>query len=294
MNGKHIAAIVIVLIVAIVAYNSTFTVSPRQRVILVQMGKIVGQNYAPGLHFKWPFIQQAREFDRRTRTLSGKIKRALTSENKNLGVEYFVKWRIDNTVKYYLATHGNADRARALLTQSVENDLLAEYSKRTIEEAISGSHKQIVAAVQVQVNQDTKALGVHIVDVGIMQLSLPEKVSKSVYDRMRSKRQEVIRALRAKGNAAAKEITADAKRERTVILAKAYRQAQKIKGQGDAAATRIYGNAYKKDPDFYSFYRSLQVYRQNIGDGDFLLLKPDGKLFKYFNPAIAAGAGNNQ
>lgn len=294
MNGKHIATVAIVLIAAIVAYNSVFTVNPRQRVILVQMGKVVGQNYEPGLHFKLPFIQHARAFDKRTRTLSGKIKRALTSENKNLGVEYFIKWRIDNTLKYYLASHGNADSARALLTQSVENDLLAEYSKRTIEEAISGSHDQIVAAVQVQVNQDAKALGVHIVDVGIMQLSLPEKVSKSVYDRMRSKRQEVIRALRAKGDAAAKEITADAKRERTVILAKAYRQAQKVKGQGDAVTTKVYGKAYKKDPDFYSFYRSLQVYRENMGDGDFLLLKPDGKLFKYFNPGVAAGAGNHK
>ncbi|MDA3921394.1 MAG: protease modulator HflC [Salinisphaera sp.] len=294
MNGKQIAAIIIVLILAYVAYDSVFTVNPRQRVVLVQVGRIVGQNYAPGLHFKLPFIQHVRAFDKRTRTLAGKINRALTSENKNLSVDYFVKWRIDDTVKYYLSTHGSSDSARALLTQSVENDLLAEYSKRTMQQAIDGNRNQIVAAVQVQVNQYAKSLGIHIVDVRIMQLNLPKKVSKSVYDRMRSKRQEVIRTLRAQGDAAAKEIRADAERERTVILAKAYKQAQTIKGQGDAAAAKTYGQAYKQDADFYSFYRSLQVYRESIGKNDLLLLKPDGKLFKYFNPAIAAGAGIGQ
>lgn len=290
MKGKQIAAILIVLIVIIVAYNAIFTVNPRQRVILVQLGNIVDQNYQPGLHFKIPFIQSALAFDRRTRTLTGKIKRALTSENKNLGVEYYIKWRIDDTVKYYLATHGDTDRARGLLTQLVENDLLAEYSKRTIEEAISGSHNQIVTAVQVQVNHDAKTLGVHIVDVRIMQLSLPPKVSQSVYKRMRSKRQEVISTLRAQGDAAAREIKADAKRERTVILAKAYRKAQSIKGQGDATAAKIYGNAYKKDPNFYSFYRSLKLYRNALGGDDLLLLRPNGKLFQYFNPAKSANS----
>lgn len=294
MNGKQIFALIVVLIAAYVAYDSMFVVTPRQRVVVVQMGEIVKAEYEPGLHFKIPFVQTVHRFDRRVMTLTGDIDRVLTSENKNLSVDYFVKWQITDPVQYYLSTHGNADQARRLLTESVENDLLAEFSKRTIRQAVGDDRNEIVAAVQVQANQAAKQLGLDIKDVRIMKLDLPEKVSDTVYERMRSERQEVIRTLRAQGDAAAKEIRSDAERERTVMLAKAYKQAESVRGQGDASAARIYADAYKKDPNFYSFYRSLQVYRDSIGDDDFLLLKPDGKLFKYFNPAVAAGAGKQK
>ncbi|MGN8157093.1 protease modulator HflC [Salinisphaera sp. RV14] len=294
MNGKQIFALILVVIAAYVAYDSVFVVTPRQRVVVVQMGKIIGSQYQPGLHFKIPFVQQVHRFDRRVMTLTGDIHRVLTSENKNLSVDYFVKWQIAKPVKYYLSTHGNADRARSLLTESVQNDLLAEFSKRTIRQAVGDDRNEIVAAVQVQVNQAAKQLGIDVKDVRIMKLDLPSKVSDTVYERMRSERQEVIRTLRAQGDAAAKEIRSDAERERTVVLAKAYKQAESIRGQGDAKAAQVYADAYKKNPGFYSFYRSLQVYRQSIGDKDVLLLKPDGKLFKYFNPALAAGAGHQK
>ncbi|WP_423820995.1 protease modulator HflC [Salinisphaera sp. SPP-AMP-43] len=291
MSAKQIVALIVVVIAAYVAYDSMFVVTPRQRVVVVQMGEIVGADYDPGLHFKMPFIQRVYRFDRRVMTLTGDIDRVLTSENKNLSVDYFVKWKIADPVKYYLSTHGNADRARSLLTESVENDILAEFSKRTIRQAVGDDRNEIVAAVQVQVNQAAKQLGIDIKDVRIMKLDLPEKVSDTVYERMRSERQEVIRTLRAQGDAAAKEIRSDAERERTVILAKAYNQAESTRGEGDAQAAKIYADAYQKDADFYSFYRSMQLYRDSIGDDDFLLLKPDGKLFQYFNPALAAGAG---
>ncbi|MES1953538.1 protease modulator HflC [Salinisphaera hydrothermalis] len=294
MSGKQIFALIVVLIAAYVAYDSMFVVTPRERVVVVQMGEIVGSQYQPGLHFKIPFVQKVHRFDRRVMTLTGEIDRVLTSENKNLSVDYYVKWQIADPVKYYLSTHGNADRARTLLTESVQNDLLAEFSKRTIRQAVGDDRNEIVAAVQVQVNEAAKQLGIDVKDVRIMKLDLPSKVSDTVYERMRSERQEVIRTLRAQGDAAAKEIRSDAERERTVVLAKAYKEAEMIRGQGDAKAAEVYANAYKKDPKFYSFYRSLQLYRQSIGDNDVLLLKPDGQLFKYFNPALAAGAGSTK
>ncbi len=289
MNPKQISIIVVVLLAAVVAYASTFTVTPRERIVLVQMGEIVGADYDPGLHFKLPVIQTVYRFDRRVMTLTGDIERVLTSENKNLSVDYFVKWRIVDPVKYFLATHGDVSRARSLLTESIENDVLAEFSKRTIRQAVGDDRNEIVAAVQVQVNQAAKQLGIEIQDVRIMKLDLPDKVSDTVYERMRSERQEVIRTLRAQGEAAAKEIRADANRERTEVLAKAYNRAEQIRGEGDATAAGIYAKAYTKDAEFYRFYRSMETYRQSIGSDDFLLLDPKGELFQYFNPAVGAG-----
>ena len=288
MNPKQISIIVVVLLAAVVAYASTFTVTPRERIVLVQMGEIVGADYDPGLHFKLPVIQTVYRFDRRVMTLTGDIERVLTSENKNLSVDYFVKWRIVDPVKYFLATHGDVSRARSLLTESIENDVLAEFSKRTIRQAVGDDRNEIVAAVQVQVNQAAKQLGVEVKDVRIMKLDLPDKVSDTVYERMRSERQEVIRTLRAQGEAAAKEIRADANRERTEVLAKAYNRAEQIRGAGDATAAGIYAKAYTKDAEFYRFYRSMETYRQSIGSDDFLLLDPEGELFQYFNPAVGA------
>lgn len=291
MNAKLTVTLVAVLIVAWLIYASTFFVTPRDRVVMIQMGEIVGSEYDPGLHFKLPLIQTVHRFDRRVMTLTGDIERVLTSENKNLSVDYYVKWRIVDPVKYYLATHGDATRARSLLTETVENDLLAEFSKRTIRQAVGDDRNEIVAAVQVQVNQAAQQLGIQVEDVRIMKLDLPDKVSETVYERMRSERQEVIRTLKAQGDAAAKSIRSDADRERTVLLAKAYNQAEHIRGDGDASAAGIYAQAYSKAPEFYRFYRSLQLYRDSIGDNDILLLDPSGQLFQYFNPAIAQGAG---
>lgn len=284
MSGKQIVAIVVVAIALYLALDSVFTVDVRERVVVVELGEIVGQNYEPGLHFKVPIIQEVRRFDRRILTLTEDIERVLTSENKNLTVDFFVMWRIMDTVDFYLSNQGSEARARSLLTEIVENDLLAEFSKRTIRRAIDDDRNEIVAAVQVQANQDAQELGIEIVDVRIMRLDLPDPVTESVYERMRSERQEVIRTLRAQGDAAANEIRADAEREQTIILANAYREAQEIRGEGDARAAEIYANAYGQNASFYSFYRSLELYRDTLGDNDILILEPKGELFEYFNP----------
>ena len=288
MSPKHILLIVIVLAIVYTAYDSAFIVGERERVVVVQLGEIIGQDYDPGLHFKVPYVQKVRSFERRVMTFTEEIERVLTSENKNLAVDFYVKWRIKDTVDYYLSTQGSEQRTRDLLTEIVENDLLAEFSKRTIRQAVGDDRNEIVAAVQVQANQDAEELGVEIADVRIMRLDLPDEVSESVYERMRSERQEVIRTLRAQGDAAAQEIRSDAERERTIILADAYSQGQVIRGQGDAQAAKLYADAYQKNPTFYSFYRSLQLYRDSLGSDDLLLLRPDGELFKYFNPKPSA------
>lgn len=288
MSGKQIFAIIVVLFIGYAALDSAFIVDERERVVVVELGEIIGQNYPPGLHFKLPFIQTVHSFDRRVMTFTEEIERVLTSENKNLAVDFYVKWRINDTVDYYLSTQGSEQRTRELLTEIVENDLLAEFSKRTIRQAVGDDRNEIVAAVQVQANQDAKELGVEIEDVRIMRLDLPEEVSESVYERMRSERQEVIRTLRAQGDAAAQEIRSDAERERTIILAEAYSQSQEVRGEGDARAADIYARAYQENPTFYSFYRSLQLYRESLGSDDLLLLNPGGELFQYFNPQVDA------
>lgn len=287
MNGKHIAAIIIILILGYTALDSAFTVGERQRVVVVQLGNIVGYNYDPGLHFKLPFIQKVEYFNDRVMTFNSEIKRVLTSENKNLTVDYYVKWRIADTVNYFLSTHGNRTRARSLINQIVENDLLAEFSKRTMAQAIDDDRNEIVSVIQVKSNQNVKELGIHITDVRIMRLNLPEEVRDAVYSRMRSEREEVIRALKAQGDALAKEIRSDAERERAAILAKAHANAQAIKGGADGRAAAIYANAYTQYKNFYNFYRSMQMYRQSIGNDDVLVLQPDGKLFQFFNPGDA-------
>lgn len=284
MSGKQIVAIIIVLILGYTAMDSAFTVGERQRVVVVQLGAIVGQDYDAGLHFKLPFVQDVRLFNDRVMTFTSEIKRVLTSENKNLTVDYYVKWQISDTVDYFLSTQGNRMRAQSLLNEIVENDLLAEFSKRTMSQAIDDDRNEIVSVVQVKANQDAKELGIQITDVRIMRLDLPNEVRDAVYRRMRSERQEVIRALKAQGDALAKEIRSDAERERAAILARAHSQAQTIKGSADARAAAIYAHAYKQHQTFYNFYRSLQLYREAIGKDDLLVLQPDGKLFRFFDP----------
>lgn len=284
MSGKQIIAVVVLAVAFYLALDSMFTVDVRERVVVVQLGEIVGQDYEPGLHFKVPVIQDVRRFDRRILNLKGDIARVLTSENKNLTVDFFVKWRVTDTVDFYLSNQGSEARARSLLTEIVENDLLAEFSKRTIRQAVNDDRNEIVAAVQVQANDDARELGIEVVDVRVMRLDLPDPVTESIYDRMRSERQEVIRTLRAQGDAAANEIRADAEREETIILADAYRRAQTIRGEGDAEAAAIYAGAYGRDEPFYSFYRGLELYRDTLGDNDILILEPEGELFEYFNP----------
>jgi membrane protease subunit HflC len=251
----------------------------------LRLGQITGTDLPPGLHFKLPIVEDVLTFDGRLLTLDDKIERVLTSENKNLKVDYFAKWRIEDTATYYVSTGGNEARALSLLTEIVGNDLLAEFSERTIQQAVADNRDEIMAAIKVKANQDAKDLGIQVVDVRIKRIDLPDDVSESVYARMRSEREEVIKALQSQGEAAAREIRTDADRQREVIVSTAYNKAETVKGEGDATATDTYAKAYTKNEEFYSFYRSLEAYRAAWSNrDDLLVLEPDGEFFQYFNP----------
>lgn len=288
MNGKQITVLVTLALAIILVMGATFVVDERERVVTLRLGQITGTDLPPGLHFKLPIVEDVLTFDGRILTLDDKIERVLTSENKNLKVDYFAKWRIEDTATYYVSTQGSEARALSLLTEIVGNDLLAEFSERTIQQAVADNRDEIMAAIKVKANQDAQELGIQVVDVRIKRIDLPDDVSESVYARMRSEREEVIKALQSQGEAAAREIRTDADRQREVIVSTAYNKAETVKGEGDANATETYAQAYTKNPEFYSFYRSLEAYRSAFSNrDDLLVLEPDGEFFQYFNPPSA-------
>ena len=284
MSGRQITTGIIVLLLIWLAVACTYSVGQYQRAILFRFGKIERTNMAPGLHFKLPFVEGAKTFDGRIQSLDTAPQQFLTANKRNVKVDYFVKWRIDDTVQYYKATGGQKEAAEDRLASIIRNELRNEFSSRSIQQAVSGQRTQIMQSLDKQANKEVQGLGIKVIDVRIKRIELPDVVSKSVYDRMRAEREQVAKHVRAEGKEQAEQIRANANRQRTVILAKAYAKAQKIRGGGDAKAARIYNSAYAKAPEFYRFYRSLQVYRNGWNSKqDMLVLEPDSALFKYFN-----------
>lgn len=284
-NSLKFAAIGL-LILLVVGSFSVFTVDQRERAILFRLGEIVRTDYQPGLHFKVPFITNVRKFDGRILTLDESPDRFLTSEKKNLMVDSYVKWRIDDVGKFYQRTGGDERTAALRLSQILRDGLRSEIAKRTLQEVISGDRAQIMEILTENANRQVSELGISVVDVRIQQVDLPAEVSDSVYRRMEAERARVAQDFRSRGAEAAERIRADADRQRTVILAEAYRDAETIRGEGDAKAADIYARAYNKDPDFYALYRSLNAYQSSFRDkGDVLLLQPDSEFFRYFNKA---------
>jgi membrane protease subunit HflC len=263
--------------------SSAFTVKEWERAILFQFGEVVRTDYSPGLHFKIPIVNNVRKFDGRVMTLDAEPERYLTAEKKNLIVDAFVKWRIEDIKQYYTAMGGDADRTNVRLSQIIKDGLRAEFGKRTIQEVVSGERKLVMEVLAVNTEAQAKNFGIRIVDVRIKRIDLPEDISTSVYRRMEAERARVAKDLRSRGAEAAERIRADADRQRTVILAEAYREAEQQRGKGDAKAADLYATAFKRDPEFFSFYRSVNAYRESFKDkGDVMLLEPDNDFFKYF------------
>lgn len=278
-----------VLLIAIVAFlivlisGSFFTVDQRERVLLFQLGEIKGADFKPGLHFKLPFFQRVLRFDRRILTLDNQTENFLTIEKKNVEVDFFVKWRIIDTTNYYRATGGQELVAMDRLAAIVNPGLRAQFGSRTIRQVVSGERNEILDAVRKIAADRVDELGIEIVDVRVKRVDLPKDVSESVYQRMRAERTRVASDLRARGAEEAERIRADADREAQITLANAYRESEKLRGEGDAKASEVYAKAYGQDPEFYKFYRSLNIYRDSFGTRDnILVLEPDGELFKYF------------
>ncbi|MFO1436395.1 MAG: protease modulator HflC [Gammaproteobacteria bacterium] len=281
------------LIAAFVFWGSTFVVNERELAVTLKYGKIYRTDYAPGLHFKVPVIMEVRKFDKRLLNLDGDAQRFLTKEKKDVIVDSYARWQIDNVDKYYRATGGDENRAIELLQSSINSKLREEFGKRTIDDVVSGERGAVMGIVTRAAGESGKDIGAKIVDVRIKRIDLPPEVSASVFGRMRAERERVARDLRSRGDEAAEKIRADADRERTVLLAEAYRDAETLRGEGDARAAEIYSGAYDADREFYSFYRSLAAYRAGFaGKDDVLVLQPDSDFFKFFNQPHSPAAAN--
>ncbi len=264
-------------------WAAVFTVDERQEAILFQFGEILEADFEPGLHLKMPFINNVRKFDKRILTIDQKPERFLTREKKDLIVDSYVKWRIVDVVQYYKTTQGDELTAGRLLYENINNGLRDEFGKRSIQEIVSGDRAQIMSLMTQQASERAKSLGIEVVDVRVKKVDYPERVSNSVYQRMRAEREREARDFRSKGHEASERIQADADRQSSILLAEAYRDSEIARGEGDARATEIYAEAYSKDKEFYKFYRSLTAYKKTFSNaGDVILLEPDSEYFRYF------------
>jgi len=281
---KHISGVLIALLALIVFSSlSMFTVNQWQYVIVRQLGEIVSIKQQPGLYFKVPLLQDVRFFDTRLRTLDpSESERFITSEKKNVLVDYFVKWRIVDAKQYFVSVAGDETQAQTRLTQTVNDGLRAEFGKRTVHDVVSGERDQIMEILRQKADIDARKIGIQVMDVRLKRVELPQEVSESVYQRMEAERKRVANELRSQGSADAEKIRADADRQREVILAEAYRTAQQTKGEGDAKAAATYSAAYGQNPEFYSFYRSMEAYRQSFKNkSDVMVLEPNSEFFRY-------------
>ena len=272
------------LVLALVMAMSLYTVDQRKAAIKFQLGEVVAVQTQPGLYFLVPVLQNVRLYDTRIQTLDARDpERFLTSENKNVKVDSFVKWRIVDVRQFFVAVRGDSVAAEARISQTVNDALRAEFARRTVHDVVSGEREMIMSTVADKVDKDLKNIGVEVVDVRLKRVDLVDEISTDVYRRMESERKRVASELRATGQAEGEKIRADADRQRQVTVAEAYRDAQRVKGEGDALASRIYAEAFQKNPEFYSFYRSMEAYRQGLRTkGDVMVLDPSSEFFKYF------------
>lgn len=264
--------------------GSVYTVKEGEGAIVLNLGRVVRTDIGPGLHFKWPLIESARVFDRRLNVLDSDPERYLTSERKDVSVDFFAIGRIEDLRAFYRATNGNEELAVQRLAPIIRDSLRNEINARTLSQVVSGDRSQIVDRQLATINRGAATLGVRIVDLRIKQIDLPtdSEVIGNVYSRMRAQRQQVASRLRAEGEEQARQIRANADRDSQVILAEAERDAQKLRGEGDAEAARIYGAAAGRDPSFFAFQRSLDAYREAFKSGDTVIaLDKDDPFLQY-------------
>jgi membrane protease subunit HflC len=275
--------LILVIGALIVLSSSVFVVDQRKTAIVFQLGKIVRVENTPGLNFKLPLVQDVRFYNSQIITLdTPDPERFITAEKKNVLVDSFVKWRIIDVKQYYISVHGDEMLANTRLMQSINSIMREEFGKRTIHEVVSGERDQIMAVLRAKADADARKIGVQVLDVRLKRVDFPAEISESVYKRMDAERKRVANELRASGAADGEKIKADADRQREIILAEAYRDAQQTKGEGDAKASALYAAAFGKNPEFYAFYRSLEAYKQSFKNkSDVMVLDPSSSFFKY-------------
>ena len=278
------SGLIAAVVVLVIGLMSVFIVDERELALKFRLGEIVKSDFDSGLYFKMPFINNVKKFDKRILTLDARPANYLTKEKKNVNVDFFVKWRINDVETYYKAMSGGNERIAAERLYTIVNDSLRDqFSKRTIQEVISGERKEIMDTSTSVANEQVKKFGIAVVDVRVKRIDFSEDISNSVYRRMEAERTRVAKDYRSRGAEAAERIRADADRQRTVTLAEAYRDAEKTRGDGDGKAAGIYAKAYNKDREFYSFYRSLTAYKKSFNaQSDIMVIDPSSDFFKYF------------
>jgi modulator of FtsH protease HflC len=286
---KRASAFVLIgaVVIALFFAMSVYTIDQRKGAVKFQLGEVIATQTKPGIYFLVPLVQNVRLFDTRIQTLEARDpERFLTSENRNVLVDSFVKWRVVDVRQYYVSVRGDSLQAESRISQTVNDALRAEFAKRNVHDVISGERDQIMRTVSEKVDADVRGIGVAVIDVRLKRVDFVPEISTNVYDRMNSERKRVANELRATGQAESEKIKADADRQRQVIVAEAYRDAQKTKGEGDAIAARTYAEAFQRNPEFFSFYRSMEAYRSSLrGKGDVMVLDPSSDFFKYLkNP----------
>jgi membrane protease subunit HflC len=275
--------LIISVILLFVVSSALYTVSETQIAVKLRLGEIITVDQKPGLKFKTPFVNNVVKFDNRIQTLEAPAERFLTGEKKNVNVDYYVKWRIIDAEQFYKSTGGNMVRTNNRLAQIIKTGLKSEFSKRTIADVVFGERSEIMVNIKQLAKKDISKFGIEIIDVRIKRIDLSQEVLNSVYRRMQAERHRVAKEFRSKGAEEAEIIRAAADKERTIILANAYRDSEKIRGEGDAASASNYAEAYNKDAEFYSFYRALESYKKSFtGRNDIMVLNPNTEFFRYF------------
>ncbi len=281
-QSKLFAVLGIVLLVAITVRSAFYMVDEREKVIVVRFGQVLRSDDTPGIHYKSPFIDDARYFDSRILTLDAEPQPFLTKEKKYVVVDSFVKWRIDDALKYYLTVSGQETEARRRLEQVVNSGLRDEFGRRTVHDVISTDRHKIMEILTANTDREARKFGIVVTDVRIQRVDLPDEVSQSVYQRMKAERSRIANELRAQGAEAAEKIRAGAERQREVLLAEAYGKAERVRGEGDAKATSLYAGAYSRAPEFFSLYRSLNAYKESFSrKDDIMIVDPSADFFKY-------------
>ncbi len=283
MSGRNMTILLVLVGLLWVVSNSLFVIRETERAVLLKFGEVVDPDIKPGLHWKIPFVNSVRKFDGRVLTVDSQAERFFTQEKKALIVDSYAKFKVADTAKFYTATNGEEQRAMALLSQRINDGLRNQVAVRTIQEVVSGEREELMVQLQQELTKVAQAeLGVEVIDVRVKQIDLPPDVSESVYRRMNAEREKEAREHRSQGQELAEGIRAAADREVTVIKANAYREAELIRGEGDAEATSIYAEAFNRDPEFYSFTRSLKAYQSAFDSGgNMMLLEPDSEFFRY-------------
>jgi len=283
MSNKSPLILAILAVVALVASGSLYVVKETQRGVLLKFGAVINPDLSPGLHVKIPFVDSVRLFDARLLTMDSRPERYLTLEKKAVIVDSYAKWRISNVERYYTSTSGDETTAKNLLQQRISAGLRAEFGRRSMHEVVSGQRDQLMDELTVKMDKVMrKELGISVVDIRVKRIDLPDEVSSSVYTRMNTEREREAREHRSKGRELAEGIRAAADRQRTIIKANAFRDAEITRGEGDAEAAAIYAKAYSQDPEFYAFVRSLEAYKKSFANkSDIMVVDPSGDFFKY-------------